>query len=240
MTTDSLQLMTSPEGDVLSASTTDGPSLIVARDTVDDGFGATLTFSQGSNRLVLGSTITYAEDRIVRCTISAEGAAVAYRLTVDFAEDPAAYFTGAKLDAALTVESDGVTHHGQFDSRSWYPVGLEAAPRLPELLSGAPAPLIRPLRPALDVLVAQFHRSTGGTFPSSPGRPPTLAVAAPGTLETFSWWSKRACKIGCAIAGVATAAACCAAVGGPTAGSGCLVCQAAAAAAGVNCSENCH
>jgi hypothetical protein len=240
MSANSLQLLTSPEGHLLSAAAEgDGPSLTVERDTVDSGFQATLAFTRGSERLVVVSAIMYDAAKIVQSSITADGPGVHYRLTVDFAEDPAAFFSGSKLDAALTVDSDGVTHQGRLDGETWHPVGLEQAPRLPDLLTGGAGPLIAPLRPALDVLVAQFHRATGGTFPSTPGRPPTLALAGPGTIQTFSWWSERACKIGCAVAQLATAAACCAAVAGPSAGTGCLVCNAAAAMAGINCTENC-
>jgi hypothetical protein len=241
MSANSLQLSTSPGGDLLAASIDgDGPSLTVERDTVDDGFSATLTFTHGSDRLLVVSEIRYGDDgKIVRSSIAADGPGVDYRLSVDFGQDPGGFFSGSKLDATVTVESGGVTHHGRFDDETWRAVGLEQAPRLPDLLTAGLTPMISPLRPALDVLVAQFHRVTGGTFPSAPGLRPTLAPAGPGTVQTFSWWGDRACKIGCAIAALAVGAACCAAVGGPSAGAGCYLCQAAATASGINCTENC-
>jgi hypothetical protein len=237
----SLQLSTTPDGELLAASVgTDGPSFRVERDTFDTGYRATLTFVGPDPFLTVIAELSYGDDgTIVRSTIAADGSGIRYRVALDFADDPAALFSGGKLAAAVTVESDGAVHHGRFDGETWHPVGLEAAPTLPGLLASGAGPLLARMRPALDTLVAGVQRATGGAFSPVPGRPPTVPRAAPGTIETLSWWRGKLCKMGCAAASAATAAACCAAAGPETAGVGCGVCSAAAAAAGANCAGNC-
>jgi hypothetical protein len=242
MSASPLQLMTTPNGDLLSASVGgDGPSLTVARDTFDTGLRSSLTFTQGPDTLlVLTGEIAYSESgTIVRSSLTADGPQVRYRLTLDFAEDPGAFFSGGKLQAMVTVEgAGGDAHHGRFDGDIWHPVGLDDAPTLAGVLRDGPGPRIAPLRPALDVLVAHLQRASGDAFSPTPGRPPSLPMAAPGSLQPLSWRG-RLCKMACAAASAATAAACCGATGVETGGAGCVACSAGAAAMGANCAENC-
>jgi len=236
-----LQLSTSPDGDLLSASsTTGGPSLTVAQDTFDTGFRATLTFTRADERfLTVVTEITYREDgTIVQSSLAATGPGVDYRLTLDFDHDPADIFSGGKLNAVVTVEGEGGEHHGRFDGETWHAIGLDGAPNLPALLRSACGPLLSPLSPALDLVVARAVRRSGGAFSPTPGRPPALPHRAPGSVETFNW-RDRLCKMACAAAAAATGSACCAATGAETGGVGCVACGAAAAAAAANCAENC-
>jgi hypothetical protein len=236
-----LQLSTTPNGDLLTASSPDdGPSLTLTQDTFDTGFRSTLTFTRGSEQFLTVTTeIAYRDEGTIdRSSLAATGPGVDYRLALAFADDPADIFSGGKLNAVITVESGGGTHHGRFDGETWHAVGLEGTPNLPALLRSACGPLLSPLSPALDLMVAGAIRRSGGAFSPTPGRPPTLPYPAPGTLETFGW-RDRLCKMACAVAATATASACCAATGAETGGAGCVVCAGAAAAAGTNCSENC-
>lgn len=69
---------------------------------------------------------------------ASDGSGVRYRLTLEFADDPASFFSGGKLEASVTVESDGGVHHGRFDGQTWHTVGLDQAPSLPSVLSAGP------------------------------------------------------------------------------------------------------
>ena len=237
--TTTLQMSMSPDGHLLTASSGEnGPSLTVERDTFDSGYRAILRFISGSEPvLTVVAEIGYGDDgSIVQSSIATDGSGIDHEVTLVFAEDPRNFFSGGKLEAGITVESNGTVHHGQFDGQTWHAIGLEGAPSLPGLLATGEGALLASLRPALDVLIAGAQRRSGGAFSSSPGRPPSLALAAPGMVEPASTRG-QACRAACAAAGAATGVACCAAAAG--APPICAVCYAAAAAATSNCMENC-
>lgn len=230
MAEQSVSLAHTPDGWVRQA-TVGQSTLAVTHDPA----ATTFTFSEGDVPfLVLAATVDRAEDgTVTRAGLTADGDGLTHRITFDFSDEPGQAFTEDKLEAAVTVESDGAVHHGHFDGQAWQIAGLDDVPTLASLLAGSLKPRLAPLVPAFDNIIQTTQERTGITF--NVGGAPTV----PPSFETFSF-RERFCKMACAVAHALALAGCCGASSAAASPWGCYVCTALAAASHESCTQNCE